>query len=524
MRRITWLLLAAVLLSVPLSRAQAQNCGRDSADYLWTFIREARLCLTVFVPLGRSCAPRNRVLDLRATRLDAACSAGTAARLDCTGRQAIISAGLTYSSLATGGFSHVCNTSACGNGFLESGEQCDDGNLVNGDGCSATCQLESTTCSDVCAGVSPVSGTAIKAVRVASGLNSPLYVTAPRGDVSRIFIVEQGGAIKILKWGTLLATPFLNLASQIACCGERGLLGVAFHPQYAANGRFFVDYTDPSGNTVVSEYRVSANPDLADSASERIILQVTQPFSNHNGGHIAFGPDNDLYIALGDGGSGGDPLGNGQNSTTLLGKMLRIDVDGAAPYAIPPSNPFVGSPTARPEIWALGLRNPWRNSFDRLTGDLYIADVGQDSFEEVNYQPVGSAGGVNYGWNTVEGNGHCFNPSSGCDQTGLTQPILDYPHGPGDSIGCAVTGGYVYRGCAMPDLRGTYFYGDFCTAFIKTFQVAGGVATNQQDRTTDLAPGGGLSIDLLSSFGEDARGEIYICDLGGEVFKIVPGP
>ncbi len=492
----------------------------DSADYLSLLIRYARVCLTTYVPRGRSCALLNRALDVRAHRLDSNCGAGTTARLDCSGRPAIVGAGLPYDSLATNAFSHACTSSVCGDGVLENGEQCDDGNVINGDGCSATCQLESTACGDVCAGITPVSGTAIKAVRVASGLSSPLYVTAPRGDVSRIFIVEQTGAIKILKWGTLLATPFLNLAPQIACCGERGLLGVAFHPQYATNGRFFVDYTDPSGNTVVSEYRVSANPDLADGASERIVLQVTQPFSNHNGGHVAFGPDNYLYIALGDGGSGGDPLGNGQNPATLLGKMLRINVDGATPYAIPPTNPFVGSPTARPEIWALGLRNPWRNSFDRVTGDLYIADVGQSSYEEVNYQPVGSAGGENYGWNTVEGNGHCFNPSSGCDQTGLTLPVLDYDHGQG----CSVTGGYVYRGCAMSDLRGTYFYGDFCSAFIKTVQVSGGVATNPQDRTADLAPGGGLSIDQLSSFGEDARGEIYICDLGGEVFKIVPGP
>jgi hypothetical protein len=499
--------------------AHAVNCPAESADYVYLLVRQARVCLTGLVPRGRSCAPLNRGLDVRAARLDTNCGADTAARLACNARPAIIAAGLSYAELAPNGFSHVCAGAGCGDGVLESGEQCDDGNLLVGDGCSAACQLESTSCTDVCAGITPAVGTAIKAVRVASGLSRPLYVTAPRGDVSRVFIVEQGGAVKILKWGTLLGTPFINLQAKVTCCGERGLLGLAFHPQYAANGRFFVNYTDAAGNTVVSEYRVSANPDVADSTSESILLQITQPFANHNGGHIAFGPDNYLYIASGDGGSGGDPFGNGQSLTTLLGKMLRIDVDSGTPYAIPPTNPFAGSATARQEIWAFGLRNPWRNSFDRVTGDLYIADVGQSAFEEVNYQPVG-VGGLNYGWNIVEGDAHCYNPPSGCDQTGLTQPVLDYNHGQG----CSVTGGYVYRGCAMPDLRGTYFYGDFCTAFIRTFEIAGGVATNLQDRTAELAPGGGLAINQISSFGEDARGELYICDLGGEVFKIVPGP
>lgn len=370
------------------------------------------------------------------------------------------------------------------------------------------------------AGVTPVSGTAIKTQLVANGLSHPLFVVAPRGDVSRIFIVEKTGRVRIVKWGTLLPTPFLDLSAKVSTGSEQGLLGLAFHPGYASNGRFFVDYTDPAGNTVVSQFRVSATADVADALSESVILQVTQPYANHNGGDVVFGPDGYLYIGMGDGGSVGDPQGNGQNGNVLLGKLLRIDVDSAAPYAIPASNPFVGVANFRGEIWALGLRNPWRYSFDRQSGDLYIGDVGQDRYEEVDYQPYPNAGGQNYGWNIVEGNGHCYKPAAGCDQTGLTLPVLDYDH----SQGCAITGGYVYRGCALPDLRGTYFYADFCSAFIRTFQIVSGVPTNLKDRTVDLAPGGGLSIRSIASFGEDARGELYICDLAGEVYKIIPAP
>ena len=488
-----------------------------------TVIGGVRDCLLRALPAGRQCTARNRIIERRANTVTAQCGAGTVQQLDCGARLAILSAGLAYDSLNGSGFTHVCNTTVCGNGVSEAGEQCDDGNQVNGDGCSGTCQFESNVCTDLCAGVTPVSGTAIKAVRVAQGLSSPVYVTAPRGDVSRVFVVEQTGRIRIIKWGSLLATPFLDISASISSGGERGLLSMAFHPNYASNGRFFVYYTgtDPVGDIVVAEYRVSANPDLADP-TETAILHVThQPFANHNGGQLAFGPDGDLYIGLGDGGSGGDPQGNGQNINALLGKLLRIDVDSATPYASPATNPFAGATPGMDEIWAYGLRNPWRFSFDRLTGDLYIGDVGQNTYEEIDYQPLASGGGQNYGWNIVEGNGHCYPPpSTGCDQTGMTLPILEYDH----SQGCSITGGFVYRGCAMPDLHGTYFYADYCSAFIRTIQVVGGAATNPQDRTADLAPGGGVSINSVSSFGEDARGEIYICDLGGEVFKIVPGP
>ncbi len=515
-----WLFIVtvSVLSSVP-ARAVIETCESASANYVTAVISGARYCLTTLAPHGRSCASRNRLPNTKATRVNLRCALGTVDRLACSARLAIIASGFPYDSLAPTGFTHLCTTAACGNGVTEPGEQCDDGNVLNGDGCSATCQFESNSCGDICSGIVPVSGTAIKAVRVASGLSSPLLVTAPPRDISRIFIVEQTGTIRIMKWGALLPAPFLDIHTQITSGGERGLLGLAFHPNYAINGRFFVDYTDLSGNTVVSQYQVSADPDVADP-TETALLHVTQPFANHNGGHLAFGPDGYLYIGLGDGGSEGDPQGNGQNINTLLAKLLRIDVDGAAPYANPATNPFFGATAGLDEIWAYGLRNPWRFSFDRTAGDLYIGDVGQDRFEEIDFQPVGSSGGQNYGWNVVEGNGHCYPSGSSCDQTGMTLPILDYDH----SQGCAVTGGYVYRGCAMPDLRGTYFYGDFCSAFIRSLRVVGGAATQLQDHTTELAPGGGLAISSLSSFGEDARGELYICDIGGEVFKIVPGP
>jgi cysteine-rich repeat protein len=404
----------------------------------------------------------------------------------------------------------------CGNGVTEAMEECDDGNLVNGDGCSASCTLEPD--GDLCTGIPTQAGTSVASVRVASGLSSPVYVTAPPRDVSRLFIVEQTGRIRILKWGTLLATPFLDVSAKVSCCGERGLLSMAFDPNYASNGRFYVSYTNTSGNSVVSRFQVSVNPDIA-STTETILLTQVQPFSNHNGGQLQFGPDGLLYISFGDGGSSGDPLGNGQSLVTLLGKLLRIDVSGGGAYTVPGSNPFAGATPGLDEIWAYGFRNPWRFSFDRATGDLYTGDVGQNAFEEIDFQPVSSPGGENYGWNTMEGL-HCFNPSSGCDQTGLTLPVVEYGHG----IGCSVTGGYVYRGCAMPDLRGRYFYADYCSAFVKSFVISAGVATGKRDDTAELAPGGGLSIDSVSSFGEDARGELYIVDLGGEVFKMVPGP
>ncbi len=414
----------------------------------------------------------------------------------------------------------------CGNGVAEDDEECDDGGTADGDGCSSTCTLEDT--SAVCEGVASTPGTGLDGIRVASGLTRPLHITAPRLDPSRLFISEQDGFIRILKNGVLLPTPFLDIEDEVSCCGERGLLGLAFDPDYETNGTFYVNVTNNAGDTEIRRYTVSGDPDVANPTG-LAILTIEQDFSNHNGGQLVFGPDGYLYVGMGDGGSGGDPNERAQDDGQLLGKMLRIDVD-APMYAIPPTNPYVGAGDPLDEIWAKGLRNPFRFSFDRGTGDLYIADVGQNTWEEVNVTPASSTGGENYGWDVFEGNA-CFEPtppamSCPSPPTGFTFPVLTYNHGQG----CSVTGGFVYRGCAMPDLHGTYFYSDICSAFIRTFNgVVGGVAQNQQNRTADVAPGGGLSIGGVSSFGEDARGELYVVDYGGgsmgqgEVYKIVPG-
>jgi len=366
-----------------------------------------------------------------------------------------------------------------------------------------------------------ISATEITTTRVASGLSSPVFVTSPSGDMQRVFIVEQPGRIMILKNGEVLPAPFMDISERVSFGGERGLLGLAFHPDYDNNDYFYVNYTNNSGNTVVSRFGATGDPDIADPNSEFILLTITQPFSNHNGGMIAFGPsDGYLYIGMGDGGSGGDPGNRAQNDGLLLGKMLRIDVDGGVPYGIPPDNPFIGPGNPLDEIWAKGLRNPWRFSFDRSTHDLYIADVGQNIWEEVDFQPSTSPGGENYGWRLMEGN-HCYNPSENCDPGGLTYPIYEYSHG-GSPFRCSVTGGYVYRGSAIPDLQGRYFFADYCSAQIWSFLYDGNNVTELIDRTAELAPGEGLSIDDISSFGEDAFGELYIVDIGGEVFKIVP--
>ena len=351
---------------------------------------------------------------------------------------------------------------------------------------------------------------------VASGYNAPLFLTAPPGDSTRVFIVEQPGAIRIVKRGVKLATPFLDVSGLISCCGERGLLGLAFHPAYASNGYFYVSYTDPLGDLTLVRYHVSANPDLADSASHSFVLsQAHQTYTNHNGGNIVFGPDGYLYIGYGDGGSGGDPLGSGQSRTTLLGKILRIDVNAAgAPYGIPASNPFYGLSSARNEIWAYGLRNPWRFSFDRSTHELYIGDVGQNDIEEVDIEAPGS-GGHNYGWNTMEGTSCYPYGTTGCATAGLTLPVIDYTH----ASGCSVTGGYVYRGSAIPSIAGTYFYSDYCGGWVHSFRWDGAQVSDQRD-WPQLRPGG-----AVSSFGEDGLGELYVISHEhGEVYRFVPQP
>jgi glucose/arabinose dehydrogenase len=349
---------------------------------------------------------------------------------------------------------------------------------------------------------------------VVTGLSFPLYLTAPAGDFARLFVVEKTGGIRIVKDGVLLPDPFLDLSGRVSSGNEQGLLGLAFDPEYATNGRFVVHYTDLAGNTVLSRFQAAVDPDRADLASEQVILTATQPASNHNGGQVTFGPDGFLYLGLGDGGSSGDPEGRGQDLSDLLGSILRIDVRAGDPYTVPTDNPLVGTPNARPEIWSYGLRNPWRFSFDRANGDLYIADVGQNRFEEVDVSPAAAGGGkgVNYGWSIAEG-AHCFH-AAGCDLAGLTLPALEYSH----SQGCSITGGYVYRGSAIPAVQGHYFYSDFCQRWVRSFRYADGVVTEETSWPT-LVTGG-----TIVSFGEDAAGEMYILEAEGRVLRIVPEP
>ena len=356
---------------------------------------------------------------------------------------------------------------------------------------------------------------------IASGFASPVTVTNAGDGSGRLFIVQQFGQIRILINGTVLPTPFLDIHELVSCCGEQGLLGLAFHPDYASSGFFYVDYTDVNGNTRVARYTVSKNdPNVADPKSAYPILTQVQPFSNHNGGQLAFGPNGYLYIGLGDGGSGGDPQENGQNLQTWLGKILRVDNNGDdfpgdpnRNYAVPANNPFVGNPNALDEIWAYGVRNPWRFSFDRQSGDLFIADVGQSAWEEIDFQLAASTGGENYGWDVLEGM-HCFEdqPPGSCDQFlngESTLPVLEYSH----SLGRSVTGGYRYRGQLYPQLNGIYFYADLCSGTIW-----GAIQDN----------GGWVSQDLLHSgltvttFGEDESGEVYVADYsGGTLYRIV---
>ena len=363
----------------------------------------------------------------------------------------------------------------------------------------------------------PAAPSGYMTVRVADGLSEPVDLTAPPGDTTRIFIVEKTGKIRILKGGQVLSRAFLDISSLVSRGSEQGLLGLVFHPQYASNGKFYVDYTDVSGDTRVVEYLVSSDPESA-SAVSREILFVDQPFSNHNGGQVAFGPDGYLYIGYGDGGDGGDPQGNGQNLNALLGKILRIDVNSGSPYSIPAGNPFQGQTGKRGEIWSYGLRNPWRFSFDRANGDMYIADVGQERWEELDYEPAG-LGGRNYGWNRMEGK-HCYPPGTSCNQTGLVLPVAEYDH----PTGCSVTGGYVYRGKLHPELAGTYFYGDYCTGLLRSFRIMNGMAIDEKDWTRALRTEAGGAMQGLSSFGLDAAGELYLVLLDGEVYRLMKRP
>jgi glucose/arabinose dehydrogenase len=387
--------------------------------------------------------------------------------------------------------------------------------------------------------------------RVASGLTLPLYLTAPNGDFNRAFIVEQRsgttGRIRLLDLTThpptLQAAVYLSVTG-VATGNEQGLLGLAFHPDFLNNGYFWVNYTNTAGTTVIARYRANAPYATSTSAAPTgtTILTVSQPFTNHNGGWIGFGPDGYLYIGMGDGGSANDPNGAGQNLNVMLGKILRLDVDGADNipgnddddgdddepdstngYTSPATNPFFGATPGLDQIWAYGVRNPWRNSFDRLTGDFYIGDVGQNAWEEISFQPAASVGGENYGWRCMEGN-HCTGLSGctcelGCAGGPLTCPIAEYSHG----SGCSITGGYVYRGTAIPELDGMYFYADYCSNTIWSMKYLGAPVV-PTTRNLELAPGDSLTVNSITSFGEDASGEVYIVDQGGEIYKIVKEP
>jgi hypothetical protein len=342
---------------------------------------------------------------------------------------------------------------------------------------------------------------------VAQGLEYPVDLTAPGSD-PRLFIVEQAGRIRVVRDGRLLDRPFLDLTEKVGYGGERGLLSMAFHPHYPDNGWFYVNYTDRRGDTRVERYSVSGNPDIADPATARPVLEVHQPYANHNGGLVRFGPDGMLYIGMGDGGGAGDPHGNAQDRGTLLGDLLRIDVDRGDPYAIPPDNPFAPRPGMRGEIWGWGLRNPWRFCFDPPTHRLYIADVGQNRWEEIDVVDARLAG-LNFGWNVMEG-AHCYR-SPRCDARGFVEPVVEYGHGGG----CSVIGGYVYRGRRLPDLVGHYFYADYCAGWIRSFRYAEGRA--HQHRQWQVGRVG----DVLS-FGEDAAGELYVLSADGRVYRLVP--
>ncbi len=338
---------------------------------------------------------------------------------------------------------------------------------------------------------------------IASGLNHPTVISAAGDGLGRLFFVEQRGLIRIWQDGKLLPDPFLDIHEIVGSGGsEQGLLGLAFHPQFSRNGFFYVNFTDREGNTHIARYaRSSESPNRADANSRLDLLKINQPYENHNGGSLAFGPDGFLYLGVGDGGSGGDPLGNGQSLNTLLGKILRLDVDSAAPYALPADNPF-GS-----EVWAYGLRNPWKLAFDPLTGDLYLGDVGQGDWEEVDFLPAGTPGGANFGWNLMEGT----HPYNGADSAELTAPVAEYAHGEG----CSVTGGAVYRG-AMPAWQGVFLYGDFCSGRIWGLLPQGASWTSLLLYQTDFN---------ISAFGQDETGEIYLADYNvGRIYRLTPNP
>jgi glucose/arabinose dehydrogenase len=355
----------------------------------------------------------------------------------------------------------------------------------------------------------PPSSDEIVLTEVASGLSRPIQLLSAPGD-DRLFIVQQRGLIRVLSGGQLQPTPYLDLGGQLSGGSEQGLLGMAFHPDFQANGFAYVNYTDTSGDTRVVRYAEQGDGLSLDPGSAKQILFVDQPAGNHNAGQLLFGPDGMLYVPLGDGGSSGDPQGNGQNRNTLLGAILRIDVDSGDPYAIPPDNPFA-SGGGRPELWAYGVRNPWRNDIDAEGGYMYVADVGQNTWEEVSVVALGEAG-VNFGWNVTEGP-ECFR-SATCADEGFQSPAVFYDHGDG----CSITGGHVYRGQAIPDLTGVYFYSDFCSGWLRSFRWDPGSGTAQDQKEWSIP-----SLGSVYSFGKDGNGELYIL-AGTRAYRIDPAP
>ncbi len=349
----------------------------------------------------------------------------------------------------------------------------------------------------------------IKLVQIAANLDRPVDIADPKDGTNRLFIVLQGGKIVIYNGSNILGTPYLNISSSVSCCGEEGLLSLAFHPSYKTNGFFYIFYVNTSGNLVLARYKVSSQSNVANDGSRTILLTIPHPTnSNHNGGQIKFGKDGFLYLSVGDGGGGGDQSNNAQNLGKLLGKILRINVNSGSPYSIPSSNPFINKTGALKEIWAYGVRNPWRISFDKANGNLYIADVGQNKWEEVSFFPADGTPGANFGWRRMEGK-HCFNPSSGCNNGSLKIPFVEYDH----SAGCSVTGGYVYRGSSIPALVGTYLFSDYCSGTIWGSKRN----SNGQWITSKLLSSGGN----VSTFGEDRNGELYVAHLPtGRIYRI----
>lgn len=379
-------------------------------------------------------------------------------------------------------------------------------------------------------------GNEIAVVKIADVPAKSLYITQPTNENNLLFVLNQKGKIFILKNETLLKNPFLDITDRVHGSltpgSEEGLLGLAFHPNYSQNGFFYVNYINKNDSSVVSRFSASSNPEIADDNSEKIILKVQQPFGNHNGGHLAFGPkDNMLYVGFGDGGKHGDPYNNSQNLNSLLGSILRINIDEGDPYSIPIDNPFYGQKNKRGEIFCYGLRNPWRFSFDRITNDLLIGDVGQNKWEEVNWNTWSEAKGANYGWKIMEAD-HCFEPEEFCDTLGLTMPIHEYPNNAAymrilmgmdesEATGCSVTGGYVFRGNKASSFYGTYIFGDYCTGRIWAFKKQKNKRINFQNIRKELKK---TSKDLplfISSFGEDSSGKLYVVDYLGSVFKFV---